>query len=118
MMNTLLLLKATKEMIKQFDNVKNDKERKEKCLEMLWKTFDLMKDESEFLYELSQWNCYVYKWKYVDFTILRKNNKFVLRASHNKYCWKYVDYNTIFEINQNENLRYIMLQLEHIDETF
>ena len=116
----LTLLKATREMVKQFSEIKDENTYREKCLEMLCKTIDLQEIEWEMLMYLSEWDCYVYEWKYVDFTILwnEKDNKIRARASHNKSWWKYVEYSTIYEINANENLRYIVYQLENLDENY
>ena len=118
MMNTLILLKATKEMVKQFSSIKKENEYNEKCIEMLCKTFDLKNEEGKFLLKLSNWDAYSYEGKFVDFIILWKDNKIKCRASHNQAWWKYVEYNTIYEINENENLRYIFYQLENIDEYY
>lgn len=118
MMNTLLLVKATKEMVKQFSNIQNKKEYDKKCIEMIGKTFDLWNNESNFLLKLSDWNAYFYEGKNVDFVIILENDKIRCRCTHSKPVYRYASFQTVYEFNQNENISYIFRQLNDIDEYY
>jgi len=115
MYNSNLLLKATREIVKQFQNVENMDEDKyrDECKKAIWRAFETDEITSEIIMYLSEWDWYVYPWDNMDFTLTRdeKENKIKAKTYAKRYnCI------TVFEFNANTPIDWILDSLDVIDE--
>lgn len=115
MYNSNLLLKATREIVKQFQIVENMDEEKyrDECKKAIWRAFETDEITSEIIMYLSEWDWYVYPWDNMDFTLTRdeKENKIKAKTYAKRYnCI------TVFEFNANTPIDWILDSLDVIDE--
>lgn len=115
MYNSNLLLKATKEIVKQFQNVENMDEDKyrESCIEAIQRAFETDYITSEIIMYLSEWDWYVYPRNNMDYTITwdEKENKIKAKVYAKRYnCI------TVFEFNANTPIDCFLNSLDVIDE--
>lgn len=115
MYNSNLLLKATREIVKQFANIENMDEDKyrDECKKAIWRAFETDETTSEIIMYLSEWDWYVYPRNNMDFTITRdeKENKIKAKVYAKRYnCI------TVFEFNANTPIDWILDALDVIDE--
>ena len=116
-MNINLLLKATREIWKQFawiENMDEDKYREE-YKKAINRAFETNEIESEILMYLSEWDGYTRPCDNNDFSLFRyeKENKIKAKVYH---PWRY--YNTIFEFDANYTLENILESIEQIDRDY
>lgn len=117
MYNSNLLLKATKEIVKQFNHIENmneDTYRKE-CIKAIQRAFETDEITSEFIMYLSEWDCYVYPRNRYDFTVLwdEEKNKITARVRDKKHSC-----NVVFEFNANTPIDEILDELDDIWDNF
>ena len=113
-MNTLLLLRATKEIVKQFQVVENmgEDEYRNNCIQAIQRAFETDMITSEIIMYLSEWDWYVYPRNNMDFTLTWdvKENKIKAKVYSKRYnCI------TVFEFNANTPIDWILNSLDVID---
>lgn len=114
-MKTLELLKATKEVVKQFANIENMSEDKyrEECKKAIQRAFDVDEITSEIIMYLSEgdWYCRPLDNENYILTWYEKENK--IRAMEGSIIWRH---NTVYEFNANVELEEILKDLDEIDK--
>ena len=115
MYNSNLLLKATREIVKQFANIEDMDEDKyrDECKKAIWRAFETDEITSEIIMYLSEWWWYVYPRNNMDFTLTwdEKENKIKAKTYAKRYnCI------TAFEFNANTPIDWILDSLDVIDE--
>ena len=114
-MNTRLMLKAPKEIVKQYANIENMSEEKyrEECIKAIQRGFDTDMITSEIIMYLSEWDWYTRPLDNIDFTLVWYENEWKIKARV-YYPWRY--YNVIYEFNDNCKLNDLLDSLEQIDK--
>ena len=115
MYNSNLLLNATREIVKQFQNVENMKEDdyRENCIKAIQRAFGTDYITSEIIMYLSEWDWYVYPRDNMDFTITRDKEENKIKAKVYAKRYKCI---TTFEFNANTPIDWILNALDTIDE--
>ena len=116
-MNMNLLLKATREIWKQFawiENMDEDKYRAD-YIKAIKRAFETNDTESEILMYLSEGDGYSRPCDNNDFSLFwyEKENKIKAKVYH---PWRY--YNAIFEFDANYTLKNVLESIEQIDKCY
>lgn len=114
-MQTNVLLKATKEIVKQFQSIENMDEDtyRESCIQAIQRAFETNEIESEIIMYLSEWDWYTRPLDNIDFTLMRNKNEWKIKALV-YYPWRY--YNVVYEFKDTCELDRILESLERIDK--
>lgn len=114
-MNMNIMLKATREIWKQFNAEFRDYDEtsyRNEYIKSIQRAFDTNMIESEILMYLAEWDWYVRPMDNMDFTLIRDEKDNHIRAR----TWgKNLNYNIKYEFNANYDLKTILDCLEQID---
>ena len=112
-MQTNIMLKATREIIKQYASIIDEDKYESECKESISRAFDTNPIESEILLYLAQWDGYTRPLDNIDFVLTRdeKNNQVKARVYK---PWDY--YNIVYEFNAWFWFWHILDSLDRIDK--
>lgn len=115
MYNSNLLLNATREIVKQFQNVENmsEDDYRENCIKAIQRAFETDYITSEIIMYLSEWDGYVYPRNNMDYTLTRDKEENKIKA---KVYAKRYNCITSFEFNANTPIDWILNAIDTIDE--